>query len=252
MAVAAGRLCCDHRRLTAGIDRSYQFEESRTMAGAPITSVSFDGPAPGLSTIAEKVAELSGLEVSVEEADSEFMAGHYDVYGDLWFKCDPEDHLNIEVWANASTAESNEHMKTEVIVNYGRDRVRTLLSVAILALESLGGRADPPCYKGERRRFVTPISSSELLRQRRKAPHWSRLQGVILILLLPVLIPLGVVILLCIMLSLPWLYWKETRRLREFSQSDLWRAILAEHERRIRAAENKNSDLNSSSEDQHP
>jgi hypothetical protein len=248
-------------------------EESATMGLPPPTIVSFEGPAPGLSRIAEKIAELSGLEVSVEEPGDEVMADLYDLYGDLSFKCDPQDQLNIWVYRPRAVRDNyvetfgdsglalpiancmvglNEPAETQAVyLDHRRDRVGALHSATMLALEALGGHASPAITEDARRRLAAPISASELLRQRRKVRNRSLFQGVILVLLLPVLIPLCVLSLLWFLMLLPWYFWKVAKRHRAFVESDLYRDILAVFDERNRAGENTDPNPSSPSEDQH-
>jgi hypothetical protein len=123
--------------------------------GLVFAEVGFDGQAPALSDIADKVTELSGLPVTVAENEP---AGNQAVYLRGYMGQEP-----------------------------------TLLLVTILALEDLGGRPRHPIGEVERRQYGTPITPAQLEERRRKLARQLWPIVVVSVLLLPLAIPLWLV-----------------------------------------------------------
>src|SRR2546426_313968 len=178
--------------------------------GMVFGEAAFDRRAPGLSPIADKISELSGLPVSVTESGSDVKGDLYDLHASLAFACAPEDQLKLYTYRAGAVKEFrdqtfgdadlpmvkftqglNEPAETQVV--YLRSFIGqepTLMAVTTLALEALGGRPRHPISAEVRQDYGTPITASQLEKRRRKVRKQATLGTAIVLLLLPVLIPL--------------------------------------------------------------
>src|SRR5262245_55255385 len=66
--------------------------------GMVFGEVAFDGRAPELSRIADKITELSGLPVSVTESAADVKSDLYDMHTSLAFACAPEERLEAHTY----------------------------------------------------------------------------------------------------------------------------------------------------------
>jgi hypothetical protein len=128
--------------------------------GVVVSEVVFDGEAPELSAIADKVTELSGLPLSVADGDGDL----YDLHAHLAFACAPETQLEVHAYPAGAVKEFyhqtfgdadlpfarcvqglNEPAGTQAVYLRGYiGQEPTLLFVTILTLEALGGRPSTP------------------------------------------------------------------------------------------------------------
>jgi hypothetical protein len=197
------------------------------------TEVGFDGQAPELYRIAVKVAELSGLTLSVTESGTEVKGDLYDLHGYLAYTCAPEQRLelwtyragavrrfceetfgNVELPMARCVRGVNEPAGTQAVYLRGYlGQEPTLLVMTTLALEALGGRPREPITDEERREYGTSITPAQLqARQRRLARQlWPTV--VVGCLLLPLLIPLWVV---AVLVTMPWRIWKANQLYRDY------------------------------------
>jgi hypothetical protein len=141
--------------------------------GIVVTQVVFDGQAPELSSIAGKVAELSGLPLSVTDSGADVKAGLYDLHAYLAFACHPETPLRLHSYRAGAVKELyhqtfgearrpiakcvqglNEAPGTQTVYLHGYvGQEPTLLFVTELALEALGGRPRTPMAEEVRRDY---------------------------------------------------------------------------------------------------
>jgi len=70
--------------------------------GLVFEEVAFDGRAPQLSRIADKISELSGLPVVVTESGPDVKGDLYDLHGYLAFACAPAQQLEIHAYRDGA------------------------------------------------------------------------------------------------------------------------------------------------------
>jgi hypothetical protein len=196
--------------------------------------VRFDGRAPALSRIAEKVTELSGLGLSIQEVEPGDQG--YDIHARLAFACAQDDQLEVRAYRPGAVRAFydeafqgvpqpmdrfvqglKEPAGTQAVYlrsHTGLDP--TLLTVTILALEALGGRARDPISEEERCQYGTPITVAQLEERRRSMRRQNRLASLIFVLLLPLALPLWLVWFLAILVMMPWRTWKAYKASRDY------------------------------------
>lgn len=198
--------------------------------GVVVSEIVFDGEAPELSAIADKVAALSGLPLSVAEEDGDL----YDLHAHLAFACAPQIQLEMHTYRAGAVKQLyqqtfgdvdlpiarcvqglNEPAGTQAVYLRGYiGQEPTLLIVTILALEALGGRPRHPIGEEERRQYGSPITPAQLEERQRKLSKQMRLIVVVGLLLLPVLLPLW---LIGFFVLLPWRIWKGYQLYRDYT-----------------------------------
>jgi hypothetical protein len=199
------------------------------------TEVAFDGPAPELYRIAVKVAELSGLTLSVTESGTEVKGDLYDLHGYLAYACAPEQRL--ELWTYRAGAVRkfceetfrdaelpitrwvrgmNEPAGTQAVFLRGYlGQEPTLLVMTTLALEALGGRPREPISDEVRLEYGVPITPAQLQTRQRTLARQLWPTVVVGCLLLPLLIPLWVV---AVLVTMPWRLWKAKQLYRDYTR----------------------------------
>lgn len=202
--------------------------------GIVFDEVVFQGRAPPLSAIVDKITELSGLPLTVTESGAGVKGELYELHGYLAFACAPEQQIEIHVYRDGAVQKLCKEMFGDVhlpIAQYvqgnnepvGTQSVHlrgylgqepTLLIMTTLALEALGGSSRHPLGEEERRQFGTPISPAQLEERRRKVARQGWLLAVACLLLLPVMIPLSIV---GLVVMTPWRVWKGYRLYRSFT-----------------------------------
>ncbi|MFL5240801.1 MAG: hypothetical protein ACJ8FY_01720 [Gemmataceae bacterium] len=151
--------------------------------GVVVAQVVFDGQAPKLSRIAEKVTELSGLAMSVTESGADLKADVYDLHAYLAFDCDPKDQLELYSY-RVGTAPGTQ----TVYLSCNLNQELTLLVVTVLALEALHGRPRDPITEIDRREFGTRITATQLVARRRIVEKQAMGAALVAVLLLPVIV----------------------------------------------------------------
>jgi hypothetical protein len=206
--------------------------------GIVIGHAIFDSPAPDLSRIAEKIQELSGLAVTVEESGPEIKGDLYDFHAQLAFTGAPETQLKI--WAYRPDARKefyqrtfgdqespfftkmirgiNEPPNTQAVHLQGYiGQEQTLFVMTQLALEAIGGHSPRLISEQMRQDYGKPITPAQLKARHRK---WAREMFPLFLIgfmLLPPLILIGV---LGFLITLPW-------RIRKGHQ--IYRTIMSEN-----------------------
>src|SRR5262245_44568951 len=206
--------------------------------GMVFGEATFDGRAPDLSCIADKITELSGLPVSVTESAAEVKGELYDMHASLAFSCAPAERLELHTYLPAAVREfcneafegiefptakfvqgMSEPAGTQTVYLRGYiGQDPTLMIVSILALEALGGRPKHPILDEMRREYGKPITTSQLIERHRKLRKQGRWQAAIVLLLLPVLIPLWFVGCLALLVTTPWRIWKGYQLYRSYQE----------------------------------
>jgi hypothetical protein len=199
--------------------------------GVVLSEVVFDGQAPGLSAVADKVTELSGLPLSVADLEGDW----YDLHARLTFACAPETHLEVHAYRPGAVKELyrqtfgdsdlpiaryvqglNEPAGTQAVYLRGYiGQEPTLWLVTLLALEALGGRLRRPIADEDRRRYGTPVTPAQLEERQRETARRMRPIAVVVLLLLPLLIPLW---LIAFVLLMPWRIWKVYQLYRSYTE----------------------------------
>lgn len=203
--------------------------------GVVATEVIFEGGAPELSSIADKVAELSGLALSIRELSADVKANLYDLQGYLAFACAPGTQLEVYAYRAGAVRELyhqtfgdadlpiarcvqglHEAEGTQAVYLRGYlGQELTLLVMTTLALEALGGRPREPIGDEERRHYGTPITPAQLHKRHRKLARQTWPILLVGLLLLPVLTPLW---LAGIFVRMPWRIWKAYRLYRDYTR----------------------------------
>jgi hypothetical protein len=204
--------------------------------GVVIAEVVFDGQAPELSRIAEKVTELSTLPLSVTESGADVKAGLYDLHASLAFACAPRAQLELYSYRPGAVKEFyqqtfgdadlplarfvqglNEPPGTQAVYLQGYvGQEPTLLFVTELALETLGGRPRESIPEEMRREYGAPVSAAQLKDCRRKSARQGWFGLLIVVVLLPLLIPLWLFGVLWGLISMPWRIWKGYQLYRSY------------------------------------
>jgi hypothetical protein len=199
----------------------------------------FDGTAPQLQGIAEKVTELTGLAVEVTESDAEVKANLYDLHGYLAFACAPQSRIEVHAYRPGAVKELCEEMFGDADfplarVVKGRNEApgtqtvylrgfigqeMTLFFATELALEALGGRSKYPLPEDVRRECGTPISEAQLQERMRKTAREMGSMFLVGLLLFPLLLPLWIVGLLWFVVTLPWRIWQACRLYRKWKEA---------------------------------
>ena len=201
--------------------------------GIVFDQVRFDGRAPELSEIASKVTELCGLPLIVEQSDANEKGNLYDQHGHFAFACVSQEQVEIhsyrpgavrafydeftdcvELPSEKFVTGLNEPAGTQAIYLTGFVGLETLMTVTLLALESLGGRPRGPISDETRREYGGSITEADLLKRRRQLHRQVRSAGLILLLMLPVTLPIFVLGLFMHLVTMPWRLrraWKLTK-----------------------------------------
>jgi hypothetical protein len=142
-------------------------------------SVMFEGPAPSLAQIVEKIVAIAGLPLNVEESSSEIKGGVFDLHATIGFAALPSHSIKIYTYRKRAVQKiiaqtglsapglakvvegANERPGTETIclqAYHGQDL--TAMDVATLALESLGGQPRKPISPEMRKQYSKPLSAA--------------------------------------------------------------------------------------------
>ncbi len=203
--------------------------------GLLMGEVTFHGPAPDLDRIVEKMAEISGLQVSVREEDAAIKDELRDISAKLVFTCAPDEYIEVYTYRPGGVKQSCDemfegqpdpflglvegyHVTDESQVVYWKTYVGaepTLCVVTDLALEALGGRCPEPTPEDLRRQFGGPVTPAELQRRRRKARRGLRMGCALQVLLLPITIPLCLLSFLWFVVAMPWRIWRAYKLCRD-------------------------------------
>lgn len=197
------------------------------------TSFMFDGRAPDAACIAERITAITGLAVTVADSSGTVMADLRQLHAKLSFTCAPQEEVTIYAYIPGAVRKCVEEGRTAGCIQYGSPirtegldepegtqaaylggyvmQEGTLLAVAALALEALGGRPKEPIPDEERRLYGHPVPEAELLERHRR---WRRKSRVIVatsvachVIILPFLF-VGTLV------ATPFLVWRASRAMR--------------------------------------
>lgn len=194
--------------------------------------VAFDGQAPELASIANKVTELSSLPVVVTQPDpNPWPTPGIEELGVIAFACVPDEKIVVGVRRNVGAGVMASRQVTESKTEcspvlridspaaamsqnevglFFTGQEATLYYVTMLALKALGGR--PPNYWPSDklgRKYGKPTTPRLLEKRRRNARRWAVLEGWIYALVRPIFF-----LVLIVLIPLVFLGYVVTRPLR--------------------------------------
>jgi hypothetical protein len=191
--------------------------------GLVASEIAFDGRAPTAARVAEKVTELVGLPVLVNEDWPAGVDELYDLHAELAFARYPDIKVELYAYRPGAVAEfiarmdvnevpfnrlmqgANEPPGTQVVyLRWFAGPDLTLFVATTIALEDLGGRAREPVTPEMRRNYAHPIAEAELDRRHRRARRKRFLALLATVALLPILVPFWLASAIWYLLTLPW------------------------------------------------
>jgi len=207
--------------------------------GLVMDEMTFEGKAPELHRIAEKVAELSGLTVAVEESAADVKGTLFDLRGRVAFASAPGEWLELfsyrpgaERACHAATFGESPtpftprvqglHEPAGIQAVYLRSHLGlepTLMGVTLLALEALGGRHRGPISPELRREYGSPITKTQFEERRRRWRKKRRAMTVLTLLVLPLAILLCFAGFLIFLALMPWQIWKAYRLYESWAET---------------------------------
>ncbi|MGE5549166.1 MAG: hypothetical protein ACM3ZC_01370 [Bacteroidota bacterium] len=186
--------------------------------------VIFDERAPDVVAIADKITELCGLAISVEKDGPEDETDLYLMHARLAFACMPEDRIEIysyrpgavkmrcsidfaevhpRLFKNIEGLDEPDGMQVVHLKSFlGPDPA--LFILAVLALESFGGRSSPPLSDDERREYGRKFTVDEIIERQRKAIKRGRWMTIGMVLSAPLLVISFLIEGIWFLLTLPW------------------------------------------------
>lgn len=176
--------------------------------GMMLGRVEFDDRAPPLADICSAATEICGLPVVVlESTDDEI----HDSHATIAFACAPD--VPLTVYTYPSGAAGNEPAGTQTVhLEAFIGQERTLIVATALALESLGGVPYGGISDDDRQEFGKQISESELEARQREAERQARKLARTTVLMLPILIPMGIIAIVWSLITAPFEFWWRLRR----------------------------------------
>jgi hypothetical protein len=161
--------------------------------GLVSTDVKFEGKAPPLSRIVEKIKEIGGLPLVVEESNSEIRGDLYDLHERIGFACLANHDIKIYSYRDGAVKKFLEQsgmskMPVANVVEGAREPTGTqtvylegymgqdlsIMDVTILALESLGGHPRIAPTREVREKYAKPLAEQQLNQRKRSL----RLRGI--------------------------------------------------------------------------
>lgn len=225
-------------------------------------TVVFDGSAPDLSRIADAITSLTGLSVTTTASPAEAAGGVHAWHGRIVFDCVPEEPLVLYAYNPGPVADffgkslgdvgrftapfvegMNEKPGTQAVYLEGYvGQDPTLMMVASLALESLGGKLAHEFDAMARQRYGRALSVDELMERRRKNKRRILAGFLLLILMFPVVFPLQLLSMLWFLVAMPWRIYKAGRVLSRSNRKGRSRAPWYPHKPGIITLKLKGSD----------
>lgn len=143
--------------------------------------VSFQGMAPPLSLIVDKIAEIGGLPLEVQESSAEIRGDLFDLDARIGLACLSNHDIKIYTYRNGAVKEFLEKagpsmlpiakvmvgakeptgVQTVYLEGY-RGQDLSIMDLAVLALESLGGQPRIPPSTQMREKYAKPLTESQL------------------------------------------------------------------------------------------
>lgn len=195
--------------------------------GMVVREVTFDGCVPTAMHIAKQMEELAGLQIALEENGPEICGDLYDLSAHLAFARFPQDRIKIVAYRPSTTKKdlkkdieetgmsefpvasriqgANESPGTQTVFLQGfMGQEPTVLIVANLALERLGGRLHSPIADELRKEYDRRITVGELELRHRKVRRQALLRFLVGVLTMPIWLPLQLLLFGWHMVTLPW------------------------------------------------
>jgi hypothetical protein len=181
--------------------------------GIVSSEVVFKGKAPSLTCIAEKITEISSLDLSIKEFELETQPRLYDFYAYISFSLIPHNHLKIYAYRsgairkfylkshnylglsiiNPSIEGFNEPIDTQTVyLRMYLGQEPTLFYMTIFALEALDGSLKHPISEDIRDKYQKLFTQSQIQQRYWQNSFQILLIWSIVLILLPILIPLWI------------------------------------------------------------
>ena len=209
------------------------------------SEVTFDGQAPDLLRIADKIKELSGLEMSVQKKDHDDQAKMYEIDARLAFAVAPEEQIELQVYCPGAARTFydqtfqgvpqpmekfviglNEPAGTQTVFLRSHALFEpTLLMATILALEALGGQARHPLPEELRLEYCKPLSLEEFGHRRRKRRKQNQLAFLFYLVMIPALIPVWLLAVVGGLVMMPYWIWKAYQISRDYDEPQISTAM---------------------------
>jgi len=197
--------------------------------GLITTEVKFAGPAPPLARIVEKIQEIGGLPLVVEESNSEIRGDLYDLHARVGFECLSKHDIKIYTYREGAVKKfleqsgmskmpiakvmtgANERAGTQTVyLEAYRGQDLTIMEVTTLALESLDGEPRTAPTPDVRRKFSKPLTERELNQRKRSLRLRGIAHAIVAILALPFVLIYAAWILAFAVLQ-TWRFGKKSR-----------------------------------------
>jgi hypothetical protein len=198
--------------------------------GIIFEEAAFEGKAPSPKQIAEKLEEIAGLPIILNEFSQDDCGPLHDFYAHIAFARFPKFEIELHAYRPGAVAKFLQESKldnlpmTKVMTGAneppGIQTVHlewhiglepTLFYATLFSLESLGGRLQGSIPEYLRREFGGRISEDELDRRWRKTRTKGLLRLAVGIVLLPVAIPCWIISFIWQIILLPWRLLKAYR-----------------------------------------
>ncbi|MDB5331345.1 MAG: hypothetical protein JWP03_2496 [Phycisphaerales bacterium] len=201
--------------------------------GIITAEATFEGQAPEAARIADKVKEITGLPMTLDESGPEIRGDLYSLHAYLALAHFPNQRIELTAYQPGSVKEflkttgtdrfpfarvvrgANEPPGTQTVYVKGyTGQEPTLFFATKLSLEALGGRLRKPTGENERREYGSRITVAELERRHRKLERQSLLALSLGVILLPILLPLWVASIVWHLVTMPWRIRKAIKLVR--------------------------------------
>ncbi|MDB5356350.1 MAG: hypothetical protein JWN24_2803 [Phycisphaerales bacterium] len=195
--------------------------------------VRFEGQAPEAARIADKVTEIIGLPMTLEESGPEMRCDCHFLHARLAFARFPDRRVELTAYHPGGVKEFLKRMGTDTLpiahavqganeppgtqTVYIRGYIGqepTIIFATILALEALGGHLREPVSEEMRREYGSRITTMELDRRHRKLFRQGLVKLLLGVILLPILFPLGVASIVWHLVKTPWQIRKAMKLVR--------------------------------------
>jgi hypothetical protein len=149
--------------------------------GLVVQNVVFENTAPSLSRIVERIVEIGGLPLEVQESNSEIRGDLFDLHARISFECLPGHGIKVYTYRAGAVKELleraglskqpvakvvegvHERIGAQTVYLEGyRGQDLTIMDVATLALETLGGRPRNALPPKVRQKYAKPVSAAQL------------------------------------------------------------------------------------------
>jgi len=192
--------------------------------GLVVQQVNFDGRAPSLLQIVQKITQTGGLPLTVEESSPTIRGNLFDLHARLAFARFPKDKIEVTTYRTGAVSEqlkrdgvsdlplakvvqgAREPSGTQTVYMQGyMGQEPTLFFITAIALEALGGRPRFPITDAERREFGVTVALADLERRYKKTRRHNML-----------MVPIGIVMgLLWLPFGVLWLLLKTPSTIRK-------------------------------------